>query len=63
MSLVQKIVWAAEVLKLGVAVFWTDMDITYFSNPMKWVGEAAMPWLDTTVSQSFNALGDVHFPP
>ena len=35
MSLVQKIVWAAEVVKLGVAVFWTDMDITYFSNPMK----------------------------
>jgi hypothetical protein len=25
MSLVQKVVWAAEVLKLGSAVLWTDM--------------------------------------
>ena len=25
MSLVQKVVWASEVLKLGSAVLWTDM--------------------------------------
>lgn len=33
-ALLQKIAWAAEVLKLGYSVMWTDMDVAYFGNPL-----------------------------
>ena len=33
-ALLQKIAWAAEVLRLGYSVMWTDMDVAYFGNPL-----------------------------
>ena len=40
-SALQKVAWAAEVVKLGAAVLWVDMDISLFANPMRFLLEKA----------------------
>ncbi|GAX76335.1 hypothetical protein CEUSTIGMA_g3781.t1 [Chlamydomonas eustigma] len=38
-ALVQKVAWISEVIKFGRSVLWTDMDIFYFGNPLKYLFE------------------------
>mmetsp|Transcript_18924 Transcript_18924/g.40745 ORF Transcript_18924/g.40745 Transcript_18924/m.40745 type:complete len:477 (+) Transcript_18924:120-1550(+) len=35
LALVQKLIWAVEVLRRGVAVLWLDLDIVVLSNPLE----------------------------
>ncbi len=38
-SLLQKAAWISEAVNLGVSVMWSDMDIFYFGNPLKFFFE------------------------
>lgn len=41
LALLQKTRLAAAILQLNISVAWTDMDMTYFQNPLRFLFEAA----------------------
>lgn len=45
--------WAAEVVKLGLAVMWTEMDINLFANPLKYLYDTLPAPFDLAVEPGY----------